>query len=357
MRSAIQKVCGFSLATLGLTLAVASCGETTSTTSDVAYEDAYGYDYYYPAAVGYAGVAAVGFGYYGIYAATPANFGNGRGGAGGHVGAGGSGGAGGQVAVGGAGGQSAAGGAGGSGSKAPGSTTVRGAVAEAIRDVALGGSVCPGQVTLTRGGGTNVCGLSGSGLNIVFNGCQLSAGGTIDGTVDVQLSLTASDGSCSSSSMVSVGYTSTITNLTYTGNSGAKVVIPNQKDTSTFNVAPGQAPATITMMSSGEIQATGIDGVSTDLTFTGQRTFSSISIANQTYTVDGTMNVTDKAGGTGTMTATGLQQDKSCCKPVGGMLAVSRTGGNHAGSHTWTFSSTCGTATLDGKSVTLPACQ
>ena len=362
MRSATRNGYGVSLATALLTVGLVSCGETT-TTSDVAYEDGYGYDYYYPAAVGYAGVAAVGYGYYGIYAVTPANN-IGGGGAGGHIlGGGGAGGhilgaggaGGGAVAAGGAGGGAV--GSGGSGSMATGKTTVRGAVAEAIRDVVLGGAVCPGQVTVTHTDGTNVCGFSGAGTNIVFNGCQLSAGGTVNGTVDIKLNLTAANGSCSSSSGVSVGYTSTITNLTYTGNNGAKVVIPNQTDTSTFNASPGHAPATVTMMSMGEIQLSNDNGVSTDLTFNGQRTFSSISIANQTFTLDGTISVTDKAGGTGTITATGLQEEKSCCKPIGGMLAISRTGGSHAGSHTWTFSSTCGAATLDGKSVTLPACE
>jgi hypothetical protein len=353
MRNGIEKVCGYSLATLALTLGVASCGETTTTSSDVAYEDAYTSGYYYPASVGYAGVAAVGFGYYGIYAATPATYGNGRGGAGGHAS---NGGAGGHASNGGTGGAAlGTGGAGGASSTAAGTTTVRGAVGEAIRNIALGGSVCPGQVTVTHQPGTNVCGFTGGTLNIVFNGCQLSAGGTVDGTVNVQLDL-STPGSCSSPAMVTVAYTSTITNLAYTGTGGAKIVIPNQKDTATFTAAPGQAPTSIAMTSTGELQRTGTDGTSFDLTYTGMRTFSSISIANQSYTLDGAINVTDKAGGTGTMTGTGVQIEKTCCKPIGGTLAISRTGGSHAGSRSWAFSSTCGTATLDGKSVTLPAC-
>jgi hypothetical protein len=340
MRSATKRICQLSLATTLLAFYASSCGETATT--EVAYEDGYGYSYYYPAAVGYAGVAAVGFGYYGIYAATPIIIGSDHGGAGGNTGAGG-------VGAGGT-------GAGGSSSTAPGSTTVRGAVAEAIRNIALGGAVCPGQVTVTHTSGTNVCGFSGSGLNIVFNGCQLSAGGTVDGTVNVQLNLTASDTACGSSSTVSIGYTSTITNLVYTGTGGGKIVIPSQMDTATISVAPGQVPPTVAMMSSGEVQRTASDGSSYDLTFTGNRTFSSISIANESYTLDGAINVTDKAGGTGTITATGLQIAKSCCKPIGGMLSVSRTGGSHAGSHAWTFSATCGSAMLDGKTMTLPAC-
>ncbi len=341
MRSTMRRISELSLATSLLALGIAGCGSTTST--DVAYEDSYSGAYYYPATVGYAGVAAVGFGYYGVYLATPAGS---------------------ALATpiigpadGGPGGASGSGGAGGSGSTASGATTVRGAVGEAIRNIALGGSVCPGQATVTHPAGTSVCGVSGNGLDIVFNGCQLSGGGTVDGTVNVRFTLTASDTTCAPSAMVSIGYTSTLTNLVYTGTGGAKLVIPNQTDTSTINVSPGQVPATVAMMSNGEIQRIGADGTTAfDLTFTGSRTFSSISIANQTYTLDGAVSFTDKAGGTGTMTATGLQQDKSCCKPIGGTLAVTRTGGSHAGSHSWTFSSACGSAMLDGKTVTLPAC-
>ena len=60
----------------GLLLAVGSAGCGSSTTSsDVAYEDDYAGDYYYPADVGYSGIYAGGWGYYGIYAATPAGTG------------------------------------------------------------------------------------------------------------------------------------------------------------------------------------------------------------------------------------------------------------------------------------------
>jgi len=113
----------------------------------------------------------------------------------------------------------------------------------------------------------------------------------------------------------------------------------------------------VAMTSSVEIQRVATDGsMTSDRTFTGTRNFSAISILGQTYTVDGMINVTDKAGGTGTITGTGVQRDRNCCKPVGGTLAVSRTGGSHSGSHSWTFSATCGSATLDGKTVMLPAC-
>jgi hypothetical protein len=342
---------------------MAGCGSST-TTSDVAYEDGYASDYYYPADVGYAGAYGVGWGY-GLYFATPIH---------------GSGFASpvptlADAAVDGilhtgvdsgapkvdSGAPKVDSGApkadSGTGNPGSGATTVKGAVGEAIRNLALGFEVCAGHTTVTRPKGTATCGISGDGFSVTFNACPLSAGGTVDGTVSVQVNISASDANCTGSTTLSVGYTSTLTNLSYTGTGGAKIVIPNQTDMATIHAALGQGPTTVTMMSSGEIQRMASDGSTTsDRTYTGSRTFSHISLADQSFTVDGMINVTDKAGGTATMTGTGLLHDKACCKPTGGTLSVSRTGGSHAGNHTWTYSATCGSATLDGKTVTLPAC-
>jgi hypothetical protein len=283
---------------------------------------------------------------------------NGTGAAGANGAAGSTGAAGTSGTAGHAGSAGATGAAGNGGRSGTGSTTVRGAVGEAIRLIALGAQVCPGQATVTRGGGaTNVCGISAPSLTIVFNGCQLSGGGTIDGMVNIQFNLSASDTTCSPSTTISLGYTQTITNLAYTGTGGAKIVLPMQMDMATLHVPLGQPPATITIMSSGEIQRINSDGsTASDRTFTGTRMFSNISIGSESYTVDGPISVTDKAGGTATITGTGVQRERSCCKPTGGTLTLARTGGSHAGNHTWTYSATCGSATLDGKTVTLPAC-
>jgi hypothetical protein len=363
MKNAIKGILNGSIAaSLLLAAGGAGCGSST-TSSDVAYEDDYAGDYYYPADTAYSGVYAGGWGYYGIYAATPAGTGaspaslldGGRvtidggsikfdGGSisvdGGHV----------IVSV-------DAGRAVDGGGRVSGSTTVRGAVGQAIREAALGGVVCAGQATVTPKSGTTICGVSASGVNIVFSGCQLSGGGTIDGTVDVAITRSASDTSCGSATTITLGYTSTITNLTYTGTGGAKIVIPNEMSTSTLTYSFGQAPTAASIQTNGEIQRFASGGsMTSDRTYTGTYAFSSISLADQSYTVGGMLNVTDKAGGTATFTGTNIARETSCCRPTGGTLAVSRTGGTHSGSHTWTFSSTCGSATLDSKTVTLPAC-
>src|SRR5579862_4143562 len=148
---------GFLAGIAGLAVGSAGCGSST-TTSDTAYEDSYATAYTYPADVAYAGAYAVGGFAYGIYLATP----------------------GGAVAAAADGGAPVVGGG------------VRQAVGEAIRTVANGGSICPGQVTVTPQMGTPACATTGTtsartGLNIVFSGCQLPGGGTVDGSVTVQL--------------------------------------------------------------------------------------------------------------------------------------------------------------------------
>src|SRR6185369_4794748 len=131
MKNAIKGILNGSIAA-GLLLAAGSAGCGSSTSSDVAYEDDYAGDYYYPADVAYSGVYAGGFGYYGIYAATPASTPS----------------AlldGGRVSIDGGvikfdgGSISVDGGrTGGGGRSGTGSTTVREAVGEAIREAALG---------------------------------------------------------------------------------------------------------------------------------------------------------------------------------------------------------------------------
>jgi hypothetical protein len=354
MKNSIKGILNGSIAA-GLLLTAGSAGCGSSTSSDVAYEDDYAGDYYYPADVAYSGVYAGGWGYYGIYAATPAGTGASAPAAlldGGHISIDA-----GHVSVDAGRNRDAGRATGNGGRSGTGSTTVREAVGQAIREAALGNVVCAGQATVTPRTGTAVCGVSTAGVMIVFSGCQLSGGGTVDGTVDVKITRSASDTTCNSSTSITLGYTSTITGLTYTGTGGAKIVLPNDMSTSTLTFSLGQSPATASIQTNGEIQRFASGGtMSSDRTYDGTYTFSSISLADQTYTVGGMLNVTDKSGGTATFTGTDITRDTGCCRPTGGTLGVSRNGGSHSGSHTWMFTSTCGSAMLDGKTVTLPSC-
>ena len=233
----------------GVLLAGGSAGCGSSTSSDVAYEDDYAGDYYYPADVAYSGVYAGGWGYYGVYAATPAGTGASAAALldGGRISIDA-----GHITI--DGGRAVDAGRGVDGGRGNGSTTVREAVGQAIREAALGNVVCAGQATVTPRTGNAVCGVSAAGVKIVFSGCQLSGGGTVDGTVDVQITRSSSDTTCNSSTSITLGYTSTITGLTYTGTGGGKIVIPNDMSTSTLTYSLGQSPTTASIQTNGEIQ-------------------------------------------------------------------------------------------------------
>lgn len=326
----MNRVQGVVLGCMLSAVGVAGCGAAAS--EDVAYEDAYGNDYYYPAGVAYAGVYA-GYGAgYGLYFAVPSGV---------------------------AGGSRAASTSADGGTPAAGAPVVRGAVADAIRQTAMGISICGGQATVTAHTGTPVCGNGSAGEQISFSGCQLPAGGTLDGTVDVQLARNASDANCNGSTMIGLSYTATITNLTYTTAGGAKIVIPSQTSTGMLNFPFEKTPTGFTISTTGEVQRFDSGGsMTSDRTYMGTHTFSSVSLADGSYTVSGTLNMQDQSGGgSAVLMGMGLTRTDACCKPTGGTLSISRTGGKSPGQHTWTFSSTCGSATLDGKTVTLPACQ
>ncbi len=328
----MNRVHGFVLGSFMLAVGVAGCGAAAA--QDVAYEDAYGADYYYPTDVAAAGVYAGYGGAYGLYYAVPT----------GTVG-------GSRAAA-----TSADAGTPMSGSTS-GSINVRGAVAQAIRQAAVGTNVCAGQVTVTNHTGPVVCGNGSAGEQIVFNGCQLSSGGTIDGTVDVQLTRSGADTNCDASTTITLAYNATITNLVYTGAGGAKIVIPSQTSTGTISYPYQTTPTGFSISTTGQVQRFGSGGtVTSDRTYTGMQTFSSVSLAAGSYTVSGTLTMQDQAGGSAVLTGMGLTRDDGCCKPTGGTLSVSRTGGRSPGQHTWTFANSCGSATLDGKSVSLPAC-
>ena len=110
----------------------------------------------------------------------------------------------------------------------------------------------------------------GLGVNIVFSGCQLSGGAPSTERSDVQITRSASDTTCGSATTITLGYTSTITNLTYTGTGGAKIVIPNEMSTSTLTYSFGQAPTTASIQTNGEIQRFASGGsMTTDRTYTG----------------------------------------------------------------------------------------
>jgi len=308
---------------------------TTPTTVDLAYEDAYLYDAYYPADLAYSSFYwTSAWGYPTLY--FDITYPDGDAGVGDASGA--------------------------DGGVAP--TSPRGAVGLAIRALARGEAVCPGHVTVNEKSVSPPCSSPGvssvrAGASIVFDQCPIAGGGMLSGTVDVAATQTASEETCSGTTTITLGFTSTITNLSYTGVDGAKLVIPTQRDSGTNEFTFGQTPATITIASNGQLQIFDANGgLISDHTVTGSRVYS-FGGSRTSYTVDGVVDIADNfsPGTTATLTAVSLTRTPDCCRPTGGTLTVSRTSGVAPGAHKWTFSSTCGSANIDGIDYTLPTCH
>jgi hypothetical protein len=304
------------------------CDDGTTSTVAYTYDDPYLYTYYYPADLAYTGYYAADSWNYGLYYAAPGAI------------------------------------PGSAGAATVINNSGRPSLGSTLRALIRGESVCPGQVTVTPKSVAPAC--SGSsvtsvknGITVVFNGCQLSGGGKLDGTFDVQANKTASAAMCASDTMINLNYTTTATNLVYTSPEGARISIPNQTDTGNASYTFGQNATSTSFNTNGEIQFFNRAGtMNADLAYSGIRTLT-FSTSNQTYTVDGAVSVQDKmtAGATATLTGAGIERSNSCCRPTAGTLTVNRTGGQAPGQHTWEFQSTCGSVKLDGNTVTLPACE
>ena len=302
------------------------CGTTTTGTVAYTYDDPYLYSYYYPTDVMYSGYYAADSWDYAVYYASKGS-------------------------------------APGAGAATVIDNSGRPSLGSTLRSLIRGESVCPGQVTVTPKTAPPAC--SGTavatvknGVTVVFNGCQLSGGGKLDGTFDVQATKTASTAVCAADTVISLNYTTTVTNLVYTSPSGARIAIPNQSGTGTASYPLGQNATSTSFNGSGEVQFFDASGTKVaDFSHSGMRTLTFAT--NQTYTVDGTVSVQDQMtpGASATLVGAGVQRSTSCCRPTAGTLTVTRVGGAQPGQHVWTFEATCGTAMRDGSTVALPACE
>jgi len=233
---------------------------------------------------------------------------------------------------------------------------------DAIRALALGQEVCPNHVTVTSKTGPNVCvgngapGTVRNGVTIVFNGCTFGNGSQLDGTFDVQATRTASDTACNASTTVTLSNTTTITNLTYTGPGGRKLVIPTETGTSTLSYGLGQPPTSAAVTLDGHAQILAANGaVLTDDTFSGTSTVTDRQ-DKTSYTTDGVLTLQNQLFPIRTkLTSSGLLRSSDCCHPTGGRLKVEATGPNTSATHTLSFGPACGDATFDQSGVSLAA--
>jgi hypothetical protein len=234
-----------------------------------------------------------------------------------------------------------------------------------LRDLARGEQVCPGQVTVTPKTAMPACAANDvtsvrAGTTIVFAGCHVPSGGTVDGTVEVTATHTASEAVCSANTTITVMHTTTVTNLVYKGPDGQQFVIPTMTDTGTNAHQYGQNSVTVNLNSKGRFQYfQANNNLRYDQNFDGVRSFKFAGSGKQ-YTVDGVMNAQDNlnAGVTATLTAAGLTRTSDCCHPTSGTLAISRKSGSSSPEHhDWIFGPSCGAISKDGTSSTLAACE
>jgi hypothetical protein len=236
-------------------------------------------------------------------------------------------------------------------------------VGDVLRALARGESVCGDKVTVTAKTAESPCPTAGAetvrgGAVIVFTGCALPNGGSIEGSVDVDTTRTASEPTCSATTTITIAHTTTITNLSYTGPSGRRIVIPNQTASGTTTFANGQSPTSAAASINGRLQILEADGTLTsDRTYAGDVTVTPAADRGS-YAIDGVLTLVDSdQSGTTVLTATDLTRSSSCCRPVGGRLAIVRSGSNAFSQHVWTFDeASCGVVRFDDDTVTLTTC-
>jgi len=194
-----------------------------------------------------------------------------------------------------------------------------------------------------------------NGVTIAFNGC-VASGATINGMLDVLSNRSASAQTCSSTTTITLGITTTITNLTISGPNG-KLVIPSETDMAMTSYAFGQSPAMLSVNTTGELQLFNAQGsMLADHTYTGTRTFN--FSGNQSYKFSSMLTVQEKNGpAMATITSTDVTRSAGCCRPTAGTVNIDRTGGQLPGTATWTFGPSCGTVMRNAVTVTLPACE
>jgi hypothetical protein len=240
--------------------------------------------------------------------------------------------------------------------------TARRAIGDMIRGLARGEPICPGQVTVTERTSSPACERTDvetvrSGATLVFAGCATGNGGRIDGTIDITTQRTASEAVCGPNTRITLSHATRLTDVTYTGPDGRRLVVPNQVDTGNNTYTYGQLPAMVAFNTSGRVQVYDAGGtLRSDQTHNGTRTVS-FSSANKSYSVSGTVNTQDvTTGANASMMSAGLTRTSDCCHPTGGTLTVNRSGGTSPGTHTWTFGPSCGAVTFDGAAITAPEC-
>jgi hypothetical protein len=229
----------------------------------------------------------------------------------------------------------------------------------ALRDLALGEGICPGQVTVTTERTTAPCD-TGQGETVPVSnsvqlaGCELPGGGRLDGSVKIAASQTLSDMNCDAGTSIDVSYTSTTTDLVYTAPSGARIELPQVTRTGTFTRALDAPPSLLTINSQGRLERYDAKGAAqSKTTFSGMQTLTMLG-ANGGFRVDGTLTLQDELDArSANVTSIGLTRAEGCCYPTSGSIEVARSDGDD---ERWSFGPSCGDVSVNGHKVSPPQC-
>jgi hypothetical protein len=230
--------------------------------------------------------------------------------------------------------------------------------ASILRALATGVSVCGSQAAVVPRFGMGCLKDGGvgevrTGAMISFNGCMLSNGGRVDGTVDINGAPTLSDQNCDANTVVNVNYTTRYTNLTYTAPDGTRSVIPDATNVGSFSRRGNSGPTGLSVtINGGLIRYDASNAVLSNHGISGARNFRFIEGG---YVANGTVAVQDTLGGAqATLTGVELTRTRDCCRPTSGNIIVA---GRERATDTWTWGPSCGQAQLNGSEASLPACQ
>jgi hypothetical protein len=240
----------------------------------------------------------------------------------------------------------------------PKAATTASLPALALRDLALGQGICPGQVTVTSERTSAPCD-TGQGEtiplsnSIQLNGCELSGGGKLDGSVQIAAAQTLSDMNCDAGTSIEVSYTSTTMDLVYTAPSGARIELPLVTRTGSFTRPLDSPPSLLTINSQGRIERYDAKGnARSKTTFSGMQTLTMLG-ANGGFRVDGTLTLQDELENrSSNVTSVGLTRTEGCCYPTSGSMDVARS----EGAERWSFGPGCGDVSVNGHEVTPAEC-
>lgn len=234
--------------------------------------------------------------------------------------------------------------------------------AAAIRDIALGKNICPGQVTLTSERIDAPCPIGGeagadalpASTSIVFDGCVLPDGGRIDGAVQVDATHTFSDPACGSETVVDVSYTSTSTDLVYTAPGGERIALPSLRRSGSYRRPLAGRPSVLNISIEGTVERYDADGALLAMTtVTGTQTIVP-NEADDGYRVDGTLTMQDMVDErTLNVSGVGVTRTDTCCHPTAGTIDVAPSEGE---ADTWSFGPNCGDVSRNGEAFPVGEC-